>query len=56
MIMIEGVPVIGFQELVMAQKPKKIIIGTVAFHDEIVQPAFMFSTRGNSLRFSCKSK
>jgi len=46
---IEGVPVIGFQELVMAQKPKKIIIGTVAFHDEIVHQCLKSGIPSNEL-------
>lgn len=33
---VNGVPVISFQELTAAATPKIIVIGTVAFHDEVV--------------------
>lgn len=34
---VESTPVISFQELVKSDEPKTIIIGTVAYHDEIVK-------------------
>lgn len=34
--LVDGVPVIGFQELQSAQEPKMVLIGTVAYHNEVV--------------------
>lgn len=34
---VESIPVISFQELAKSYEPKTIIIGTVAYHDEIVK-------------------
>lgn len=49
---LEGIPIISFRELINEKNPKKIIIGTVAYHSEVVNQCLNGGVPENEICFA----